>query len=507
MSRMVKKVMVVLLSAFMFMGVMTTPVQAKESNSGTNGWNPWSGWWGWWWPTQPEQPEPEPVEEPVVEEETPEEPEEPVIEETPVVDETPIAPEEPVIDEEPVYEETPAVEEYPAAIFTDAESSETVTVNVDAPEGAFTSDTVINVNGITEEAAESHMAAAVQTLDCNEIVDSRIVSISFENEEGTQEPNAPVTVTVNFTTPLAEAESYAVIHILDDGSTEIIQDAVITREYATFTAGSFSTYEVLAYTNRHSEVNTAGAITFSPSDIPGVTAIATIPSGNIADNAPQFEGYTFVNATTVVDGQTVEVVQIGAFTAVYDVVDDKGTEDKSDDTTTQREDYKVYYRTPETLESSDIIVLITEEGETITLNYEATPLKITYQVVYNNQTYAIGTDELPEEIADVVLNGPVSVKQDVAYEDAIEAAIPRGYSATLSINGTNKGSLGESTEPTYTVDSNNKIITKSGELKLEGTYDIDATRRDQVVTLTVTKRNSFTFDASKFLSTVYTGGS
>ena len=104
MKEMIKKLMVVLVSAFLLMGTVFTPVEAKGSNtSGTNGWrNPWGWFWGWGYPqpTQPE-PEPEPTEEPVVEEEEPVVAEEPIVEEQPVVEEEPVVTEEPVIEEEP----------------------------------------------------------------------------------------------------------------------------------------------------------------------------------------------------------------------------------------------------------------------------------------------------------------------------------------------------------------------------------------------------------------------
>ena len=224
MNRMVKKLMVVLLSAFMFMGVMTTPVQAKGSTSGTNGWNPWGWFWGWGYPqpTQPEQPEPEPTEEPGVDEETP-------------------------MVEEPVIEEETEVVYAPISVEEMAmEGSDTLSVSIDAPADAFPAGTEVFAKVVPNEDVQD-------IIDASENVDGTVlaaVDITFMLGEEELQPSNDQIVNVSITAKnlIAEAESLDVVHI--DSETEEAESVglinIDTEEEAvSFDADSFSTYVIV----------------------------------------------------------------------------------------------------------------------------------------------------------------------------------------------------------------------------------------------------------------------
>ena len=221
MKEMIKKLMVVLLSAFMFMGVMTTPVQAKGHGSGggkgNGGW-PWP--WGWGW-QEPTQPEPDPESEPVVE--------------------------EPVAEEESAdvsVEEEPAEMVYPALSLDTTEETSGIAVAVEAPEGSLPEGTDLEVSKVSADAVET---AAAQVVD-GTITDIAAVDISFVNSNEEIEPAEGTEVAVTITVPaLIDNEIPKLIHIKDDGSIEEILNAQFDQigGTVTFAAGTFSTYALV----------------------------------------------------------------------------------------------------------------------------------------------------------------------------------------------------------------------------------------------------------------------
>ncbi len=234
MNRLVKKMMVVLLSVFMFMGAVTTPVQAKDTSNDTN-WN-----WHWWW-TQP-APEPTPTEEPVVDE-TPVETEEPVVEE-PVVEE-----EEPVVEETPVVAEEPAEETaYPAMTLTPVEALEGTDVTAVIPEGALP-------EGTTMTVAEVNLSAVQDAVDKAEDISGTVVAavdITFYNAAGeVVEPKLPISVTMT-SEEIAKVEDPQVVHV--DTTAEEIEEADVAAEAVEakaeadtveFDAEHFSVYAII----------------------------------------------------------------------------------------------------------------------------------------------------------------------------------------------------------------------------------------------------------------------
>lgn len=244
MKGMIKKLMVVLVSAFLFMGTVFTPVEAKGSNtSGTNGWNPWGWFWGWGYP-QPTQPTPAPAEEPVVEEE-------PVIEEDPVTE--PVVEEEPIVDETPEIVEEPVVEETPEVIYAPisvaemaVEGSNDLLVSIDAPAEAFPAGTEVFAKVVPNEEVQG-------IIDASENVDGTVlaaVDITFMLGEEEMQPANDQTVNVSITAKnlIADTESLDVVHI-DSETEEAESTGMITvdteEETVSFDAESFSVYAIV----------------------------------------------------------------------------------------------------------------------------------------------------------------------------------------------------------------------------------------------------------------------
>ena len=363
-------------------------------------------------------------------------------------------------------------------------------VKVKAPDGAFPAGTQMKISSVHDTEDLAKVAAA---LDSSQIHTLFALDISFWYEGSEVEPQVPVEVT--WESANIDSEDCRLVHLSDTGKVEIVEDAAISADKAVFTADSFSEWALVS-TTRLSTVPIEH-FTFNPSNI--TTDVTEITSGAIADNAPAIAGYTFKSATVQLpDNKTDTAVEVGAFIARYED-EDGAIEDR----------YKVYYRTAETLEASDIIVLIA--GQAITLNYEPTPNNVTYCVVYNGETYTVGNDELPTDLANLVFSGPSSVPA-AGEEKAVNVTIPRGFLGTVHIEGNTTTTASLGVEPEYTIvsGSDNKTIGKTSSsveaLDLDGVYDLPGGSSSITVTLTLTKRSSFTFNARHFLGTVYTGG-
>lgn len=225
MNRMIRKLMVVLVAAFMFLGTVTTPVLAKSGKGGgNNGGGRWGWPWGWGW-QQPE--EPEPTEEPG-EDEAPETTEEPVVEET----------EEPVYAEGELYDVS---EHYKA----------TVTFSQDAkiPEG-----TIAEVTEFAEGSPEYESAKAAVLAANDDTTGFAAFDISLSKDGNPVEPDGD---TVNVSIELknlpeeaiAAADTMVIQHINEvSGETETVATAeniTVTGDdtaTAEFAVNSFSTF-------------------------------------------------------------------------------------------------------------------------------------------------------------------------------------------------------------------------------------------------------------------------
>ena len=363
-------------------------------------------------------------------------------------------------------------------------------VKVKAPDGAFPAGTKMQISSVDDEQDLAKVAA---TLDSTKVHTLYALDISFWYDGSEIEPNFPVEVT--WESANIDSDDCQLMHLSDDGKVEPVKGAAISTDKAVFTAESFSEY-ILVGTERQSAVSIEHFI-FNPGSI--TPTVTEITSGSIAENAPAVDEYTFKNATVpLAEGGQDIAIEVGAFIAKY--------QDDQDPTDT-KEVYNVYYRTEESLEASDIIVLIA--GQRITLNYERTPFKVTYKVVYNGTTYTIGTDTLPADLNDLVLTGPDAVAENTTYEQAVRVTLPRGYSATVRMSNENSNqapALGEGSEPNYTCTDGWTVTPDTYPFTIDGLYTISNVRADLTVTVNVTKRTSYRFNATPAFQTAYFGG-
>lgn len=373
-------------------------------------------------------------------------------------------------------------------------------VVINAPDGAFAPGTEMVISSCDDKDVVNSIISKYSN---NNGIELFLLDISFYKDGVEVEPALPVSVT--WESGYIQGSQSEIVHVLDNGEVENV-DGAINGGTVSFTTESFSPYGVVTI---HQNSVPISNFTFDPASA-GQGITDDIKSGNIATNAPRIEDYAFEKATISVYDETtqryndVEVIEVGAFILQYD----DGRPDE----------YNVFYRTAESMQVTDMIVLLAD-GEKITLHYSSAPLHVTYKIIYDGVEYTLTSEQImnktiPDELKavlgedgdNVVLSGPEVIAQNQAYEYAINAQVPRGYSASTTLNNRNLGDLGANTEPTYQV-SGDGTITSTGELKLKDTYTIRASTTNQTVVMNLSKRDSFSFDASYFLRTKYTGGS
>ncbi len=203
----------------------------------------------------------------------------------------------------------------------------------------------------------------------------------------------------------------------------------------------------------------------------------TVQVGEItADSVPKIEGYDFINATiSDNDGGQIVVNSVG--------------------TLTYGESTYIYYTTEGS--SSSLAAMVLGSDQKITLNYELH--RETYEIIYSvtGDSSSVTVDSI------FGTDRPTTVTSGNSY--AFRVTIPRGYTATVSVNGDEQGQLG--VEPTYTVDDPTagvgSVITGSGELTLSGTYEITNVSKNQTVTVKLTQRQNYDFSSYLWTQTRY----
>lgn len=360
-------------------------------------------------------------------------------------------------------------------------------ITVKAPAGAFEKGTVMKIEGQDDPEV---LKNALKVLDDN-TYRFNAVDISFWKDGKEVEPRLPVEVTWTSTDIDAGDK---LVHIKDDGTAELMANAIVKDDKVTFAAKGFSTYITTRIDTIDLNSDPADtAIVFSPSSI---ERPASMPSGRISETHPEIDGYTFKGAY-IVQGENVDetdpVTYVGAF--IYKELDEDGNPDESSAVT------RIYYRTENTEGNSDLIIQLANDT-TIQLTYNTTPYTVTYKVVYEGVTYTIGEDELPPELAEeLVVSGPDSVAEGTTYDQAVSVALPRGYSATVQMSnqsGTLSPQLGAATEPTYTCSDGWNVYPEDYPFTIDGKYTISNVTSDLTVTINVTKRTSYRFSASLF---------
>lgn len=196
-----------------------------------------------------------------------------------------------------------------------------------------------------------------------------------------------------------------------------------------------------------------------------------VTAGEIDENSvPVINDYDFINAT--VGDDNIEVESVGILT-----IDGETT--------------YIFYTTAGS--SSGLAAMVLGEGEKITLNYE--PHREEYTITYEvtgagniSEDEIFGTDR------------PTTVEDGDSY--AFRVTIPRGYTAEVSVNGVSQGSVG--TEPTYTGDDSViSVVGEPTELTLSDIYEISNVQGNQTVTVSLTRRTSYTFSAELWTKTRY----
>ena len=122
-----------------------------------------------------------------------------------------------------------------------------VNVTVNAPEGAFPSDTVMTVSEADENSVQTAADAAG-----TEVEDVKAVEITFTAGEEEVEPAVPVKVTLA-ADMIADAEEPVVVHVDDDNKAEVISDTTVEDGTVVFEADAFSAYALAVQAEKEEE--------------------------------------------------------------------------------------------------------------------------------------------------------------------------------------------------------------------------------------------------------------
>ena len=143
--------------------------------------------------------------------------------------------------EEEIEEELEAEEDeeeeilYPAFSFSGSTGSMTVIIN--APEGALPEGTTVRLFPVSAAAVEG----TVKALAGNGMEVIEAVDITFFDKDGNEiEPNCDISVTF-VSSEIAKGEDIGIVHIADSGASEMISSSV-SGSAASFSSDSFSTY-------------------------------------------------------------------------------------------------------------------------------------------------------------------------------------------------------------------------------------------------------------------------
>ena len=208
------------------------------------------------WEESAEQAESAEAEEPAQEEEYEEPAEEQEADLTDVEDEDEAAVIETTEEQQETAVTYPALNVKDKARVKDSNNQETtVTVTVDAPEGAFPEGTRMILTPVREndtlENSDKTVLEAVQETTDKEIVNVVAVDITFEDMEGNKvEPLVPISVSLKsekLAADNAAVEDLSIVHIDDQGEPEELKEAEINQDSKTaeFESDAFSVYAIV----------------------------------------------------------------------------------------------------------------------------------------------------------------------------------------------------------------------------------------------------------------------
>ena len=161
--------------------------------------------------------------------------------------------------------------------------------------------------------------------------------------------------------------------------------------------------------------------------------------------------------------------------------------------------------------STELVSQVLKDGKTIELRYTETPLNISYTVTVDGTPLPVNDDgsivmngipyggNASQKVTVIAAGVPHAVTPNGEFSFGVE--IPRGYTATVSVNNT-PDSVKLGVSPEYTLDGD--TIVKNGEYLTSHTYTANADGDgEQSVTVTITTDNTHTFSADLISKTKY----
>ena len=137
-------------------------------------------------------------------------------------------------------EETEETPQMPAVSFENADTD--VVVTVTAEEGSFPAGTTMKVVPVAAE----EVTDAVQSTTEKSVVEIQAVDISFWYQEEEIEPLKAINVVMKPKAVTAEADHTAVVHVKDEGETEVVvEETEGVQEEVTFDTPEFSVYAIV----------------------------------------------------------------------------------------------------------------------------------------------------------------------------------------------------------------------------------------------------------------------
>lgn len=119
-------------------------------------------------------------------------------------------------------------------------------ISVTVPKNAFTGTVLMETKEVAADSVAEAVAAALPDTAIEGVVGA--FDISFASAAGAeQQPAKAVEVTIAL--PLDMTKNYQLVHIGDDGSASVVENAVFTESGVTFQAESFSIYAVVNHGN------------------------------------------------------------------------------------------------------------------------------------------------------------------------------------------------------------------------------------------------------------------
>ena len=186
----------------------------------------------------------------------------------------------------------PELVTYPAQHFEQTVGD--ITVRVEAPEGAFPAGTQMRLLLVSAEDVMEQLGESVE----GEIVTAAAVDISFFNTAGEEiEPLSPIRVEMHSEEEPTEDGQTQVVHILDDGGTELVtpDDGSLDENAVSFEADGFSIYVFLLVRDIKTRVITADGmsynITVSFDQNAGIPETAVLQAEEIPADSDDYQAY------------------------------------------------------------------------------------------------------------------------------------------------------------------------------------------------------------------------